>query len=168
MCYFFNLWLICTICEMWEEMPSKIYHKMFREIKHNRIWQNISRNIVKSKCHQNNTKYLMKIFHKLLTLNISYFTLLYTIYCVLLLNIIRVSRVSHVCHMFQLSHISQYFSCLIMFLKIFSEHVLWNTYITGNITEMISLKWQHFQNFGLLQLRSLSWFPLLQYSLLPI
>ena len=69
---------ICTIREMFE-ISSKIYYKIFREIPTRQYFTkyqhgNISRNIFQNKCHQNNTKYFMKIFHKLFPKNISCFT----------------------------------------------------------------------------------------------
>ena len=67
---------------------------------HSKILQNISRKyFFQNKCHQNNTKYFIKIFHKK-------YIIFHTIYLVLFLNTTNISRITHACHRFQFYHIS--------------------------------------------------------------
>ena len=129
-----NMWNVWNIQEnvlqsaSWNTNTAK-YHKIFHEIFFN------------NKCHQNNTKYFVKFFHKFFHKKCIIF---HTICLVLFPNISHISRISNVCHMF---HYITYITIFTMFHNV-SQNILRKCSVI--YCPLISPKWQHCRNFGLL------------------
>ena len=113
---------------------------MFHEIPTLQNLQNISRNIFLNKCHQNNTKYFMKLLHKLFHNNISCFTQY-------ILFLFTIFLVFHVFHMFAISFNYKTFHNIFTIRHV-PQNILRKCFV--KYCALISPKWHYYRNFSLL------------------